>query len=168
MAYQSDYTGAQADKSHKMNITPDYVSIKTTSGDPMPQTILASNTYQDVVFLNVESRVIGNLTYDGAKITYNGTEDVLMTINIACSVSTSTTNTIVHIGQNINLEPVEVGTESSSKCESATAIQSLNVASDFMLSPGDTINLKIEADKICTVNIYHIQAVLKQSKIEED
>ena len=162
--YQSTYTGKQVDQGAKYAVNPDYFLVKSNSDLGMPQTIAVSDTYQDVVIVNVDNELSGNFTYDGIKLTYTGTEDIQVAVNGACSVDSSIINTIVHIALEKN-GVVDAGTESSAKLESNTAIQSVNVASAINLSTGDELNLVVKADKLADITLYHLQFVIRVNKI---
>ncbi len=162
--YQSLNTGLQVDKTKDFAYDPTRFDLKATTDTPMPQSIGAVNTYQDVVFAGIEFNVGGDLTYDGSVVKNVGTLPIKMDMNLACSVTSDTINTIVHIGQAQN-GTIDTGAESSAKVESNTGAQSLNIASTFTLQPNDELNLMIKADSLASVGLDHLQVVLKQSKV---
>lgn len=166
MAYESNNTGLQIDKTKEFAYDPTIFKLKSISDLPMDQTIIVGDVddYIDVVFSNIEFEVKGDLSYDGQVVTYNGLTPMEMTMNLSCSVDTTVPNTLVHIGQAQD-GVIDPGSESSCKLETITGLQSLNVASYFMMQPGDTLNLQLKSDKAATVGIYHIQVVLKQIKV---
>ena len=164
--YNSNNTGLQIDKTKEFAYDPTIFKLKSTAEAAMPQTILVGDkdTYIDVVFANIDFEVGGDLTYDGDLVTYTGSIPMDMTMNLSCSVGSSQPTTIIHIGQAQD-GVVDPGSESSAKCETNTALQSLNVATNFTMQPMDTLNLMIKSDKAATVDISHIQVVLKQIKV---
>jgi hypothetical protein len=166
MSYQSLNTGLQIDKTKDFAYDPTLFKLKSNSDVAMPQTIAAEDidTYVDVVFANIDFVVEGDLSYDGSVVTYNGIVPMDMTMNLSCSVDSSNPGTIIHIAQAQDAV-IDPGSESSAKCETITAIQSLNVATTFTMQPDDTLNLMVKADKAATLGIYHIQVVLKQIKV---
>jgi hypothetical protein len=164
--YQSLNTGLQMDKTKEFAFDPTIFKLKSNSEVPMDQTVGLINTYQDVVFANIDFLVEGDLTYDGQLVTYTGTVPMDMTMNLSCSVDSTQPSTIIHIAQAQD-GIIDPGSESSCKVETITALQSLNVASFFTMQPGDTLNLKFKSDKTGTVGIYHIQVVLKQIRVAE-
>lgn len=160
---QLSYTTEQIDGAIKMCIEPTYFIMKATQHDPMVQLISELDTWQDVAFSGVEFEVGGDLEYDGDKVTYVGSTEMLMSMNLACILASDTNNTVVHIGQAQN-EVVDDGAVSATKVESTTSLKSLNIASYFRMNNGDTLNLKIMSDKLATLSITHMQVVLKQIK----
>jgi len=166
MAYQSLNTGLQVDKTKDFAYDPTIFKLKSNSDTAMPQAIGAGdvNTYVDVVFVNIDFDVEGDLSYDGQVVTYNGTVPMEMTMNLSCSVESTQPSTIIHIGQAQD-GVIDPGSESSCKVETITALQSLNVASSFIMQPSDTLNLMVKSDKAATIGIFHIQVVLKQIKV---
>lgn len=166
MAYESNNTGTEMDKTKEFAYDPTIFKLKSNSDLAMPQTILVGDidTYVDVVFANIDFDVEGLLTYDGQVVTYIGTVPMEMTMNLSCSVESNQPATIIHIAQAQD-GIIDPGSESSAKCETITAIQSLNVATTFIMQPNDTLNLMIKADKASTIGIFHIQVVLKQIKV---
>lgn len=161
---QISYSTIELNKAMKLNVTPDFFSLKANSETPMTQNIVVANTYQDVLFNNVDDDTYGNLNYDGSKVTYLGTEPVELTINMACSLSSNLNNTIIHLGQAQN-GVIDTGAVSTSECSLSAQLQSFNIASKFILQPNDTLNLKIKTNKIAVVDITHFQVVIKQNKI---
>jgi hypothetical protein len=164
--YNSNNTGSQIDKTKEFAYNPTIFKLKSTAEAAMPQVIAVGDIddYVDVVFANIDFEVGGDLTYDGDVVTYNGTVPMDMTMNLSCTVGSSQPTTIIHIGQ-AQTGVVDPGSESSAKCETNTALQSLNVATNFTMQPADTLNLMVKSDKAATVDIYHIQVVLKQIKV---
>jgi hypothetical protein len=159
-----NYATSEINKVMKMGKEPNFFSLKATSGNPMLQEIAVVDTYQDVVFTDVVSEIGGDLTYDNDKIVNNGTETVEMAMNLACTLETATLNNVViHIGQAQN-GVIDEGAVSSSECSTAAELQSLNIATKFTLESGNELNLKIMANKLADINIYHFQVVLKQIK----
>lgn len=158
-------SGEEMQKVVDLCINPDFFALKSNADVAMVQTIAAVDTYQDVVFNNVDATTNGDIDYTGGIVTYNGSEPVEMTMNLACSLESSSNNTLIHIGQ-AQKGTVDAGAESSSECSNLAELQSFNIATKFILQPGDTLNLKIKADKTATISIYHFQVVLKQNKIK--
>ena len=166
MSYESNNTGIQMDKTKELAYDPTIFKLKSNSELPMDQAIALGdvNDYVDVVFANIDFDVEGLLTYDGQVVTYIGLVAMEMTMNLSCSVDTTVPNTLVHIGQAQD-GIIDPGSESSCKLESITGLQSLNVATSFIMQPDDTLNLQLKSDKEATIGIYHIQVVLKQIKV---
>lgn len=162
--YQSLNTGSQIDETKEMAYNPTRFDLKAITDTPMNQLISVIDTYQDVVFVGISFEVGGTLTYDGQVVKNVGTLPIKMDMNLACSITSTVINTVVHIGQSQN-GTIDVGAESSAKVESNTGAQSLNIATTFILQPGDELNLQIKADKVATIGIDHLQVVLKQSKV---
>lgn len=164
--YYSQYTGVQADKTIKSVYAPTFFSVKSTSSNAMVQAGLIANTWQDVVFANVEPEFGGDFSYDGDVLTYTGDDNILLELNISASLDSSVTNTIVSLGQWKN-GIIDYGAMNQAKLESATAIIPIPITSTFELSKNDTLNLRIMADKDCSVSVYSIQILLKQFKVKQ-
>ena len=165
MSYQSSYTGLQVDAATKYAVDPTIFTLKSNAATPMDQDIAEVGTYQDVVFTTVDPSVNGDFIYVGGVLTYTGADDMLLSLNISCSVETDIINTTVRIAQQQN-DVVDEGAESSAKVESVTGIVSLNLATSFIVSTNDTLNLAITADALATIGIYHMQVVMAQKKID--
>jgi len=145
---------------------PNLFVIKSNADTAMVQDIAVVDTYQDVIFTNVDVVTGGHITYVDGIVTNTSDEVVIMTLNLSCTLESAVQNNVViHIGQAQN-GVIDPGAESSSECSTAAELQSLNIATEFVLQPDDTLNLKIKANKLDDINIYHFQAVLKQLKIE--
>ncbi len=155
-------TGEQVQKAINLIYDPCLFYMKANSNSYSRQ-VLSADTVKDVEFTNIDAMACGDFEYVGGIVTYVGSDDVLMSINMSCSIASSVVNTTVIIGQ-YKKGLIDYGVMNEGKLESSTAVVPFGLASTFTLTNGDTINLKIEADKDANVDIYFFQAVLKVIK----
>lgn len=157
------YTTSQIQKALDYCIDPTIFTMRQNSDTPSDQVISSADVYQDIVFTDVDAVTYGDFTYDGDVLTYTGASPILMQMNLACNVSSSVVNTTIHLEQFKN-DLDDIGAESSTKCESVDALQTIGFSTPIILQPGDVLDMKIKSDKIATIGIWHFQVVLKQIK----
>lgn len=162
--YFSNYTGMQIDKASRTIFDPTFFSVKANSVNAMPQTGLVANTWQDVIFSGVTSELGGDFTYDGDVLTYIGDDSIELELNISCTMDVSVSGCKVFIGQWKN-NTIDYGAMNYEYFQNASDEHSLPITSKFTLVKNDTLNLRIMCTSNANANIYSMQILLKQFKI---
>jgi hypothetical protein len=144
-------------------IEPTKFEGASTSDAGSPHVFTGAGT-MDVTFVDVDFLASGDLEYVGGILTNVGLNTIGMSLNISCSVECDTINRNIHLQQWQNDAEVK-GSQNVSKAESNVSKVPFSIDAPFVLAPGDTLNLRLEADGACTVTIYHFSVVLETNQI---
>jgi len=137
----------------------DYATIKNTDDLTTDQTIAVVNTYQDLVYTTEAFANSSNFSITGGVITYTGSKDILLEVNLSMSLQSDTNNTTVIIALAKN-GVEDKGIRSSRKMSSTTDTGSISVSSSILISTNDIIKWTIKADQTAIVALDNIQSVI--------
>jgi len=162
--YQSSYEGTELDKTIRYTLTPDLFGYNAS--DDVSDTVVIGtvDTYQVIkpAIAHLDVFMTDEFSYNSTTggITYLGSGELYQLIGNV-SIDYSVVNTIVHFGAAVNGVTIF---ESSSKLETATAIQSLGLSAYLNLSENDVVTIEVKANKIGTLEAYHIQGTITEVK----
>lgn len=161
--YESDKTGKQVDAGATLATNPTMFTIKTTTANPSPHDLIL-NSWEDVVFVDINSTTHGDFEYTNGLLYYRGDDILEMSIQIGTSVFCDTINAEVYLGQWKN-GLIDYGAISISKAESNVSIVPFGMLPPFTMEKDDYLNLRISSDKTCHVDLYHMSIEITTKKI---
>ena len=112
-----------------------------------------------VLPLTFDNLLLNGFTGITNGIKYTGAATRIFEFHGVSTVGASVTNTIVHFRLAINGVTV-AASESSTKLESITALNTIAGVILVELNPDDEIKVYVETDKACTVSAYHTALTL--------
>lgn len=134
-----------------------YLQFYTSS--PLSEPILSADTYQTIEGMSVSG--FNDVTYTDSSVTVPAKAYGLYTLNYSVIVQTGTNNTVVHAALFKN-DVIIPSTERSYSLAVKDLDREISATVGEILTPGDVLKLKIEADLTATLTINHIGVYLKR------